>query len=280
VPAAPSGRCLNSGRRTTQSVFTLIELLVVIAIIAILAALLLPVLGRARESARRAVCLSNLRQSGMAFLLYAGDADGRLPPAYVHVGSAVSPSTLDFGLWPLYESYGLTAALVQCPTNPYYRASASPVGCCWANRVNTSYAFTYGLNPHGAIISTPAAVEHSPMTTRDDPGDVLTTDLVMSFDTEMDVGWVNGGPEPWIGNHGIDRTCGLADVGGGRNLYVTGREGRFEGSNHLYLDGHVAWQPRASFPAQFSRGTAMDGGTGIIKHSPPPFDITWYWVVR
>ena len=60
--------------------FTLIELLVVIAIIAILAAMLLPTLKHARESALRKRCLSNLRQIGMQVSIYANDHDGHLPP--------------------------------------------------------------------------------------------------------------------------------------------------------------------------------------------------------
>jgi prepilin-type N-terminal cleavage/methylation domain-containing protein/prepilin-type processing-associated H-X9-DG protein len=58
--------------------FTLIELLVVIAIIALLLALLIPVLGRAREMGQRAVCLSNLRQLTLAWLAYADDYDGKI----------------------------------------------------------------------------------------------------------------------------------------------------------------------------------------------------------
>jgi prepilin-type N-terminal cleavage/methylation domain-containing protein len=59
--------------------FTLIELLIVIAVIAILAALLFPVFSRARDKARQAACMSNLRQLGTAFALYAADYDGYFP---------------------------------------------------------------------------------------------------------------------------------------------------------------------------------------------------------
>jgi prepilin-type N-terminal cleavage/methylation domain-containing protein len=59
--------------------FTLIELLVVIAIIAILAAILFPVFARARENARRASCMSNLKQLGLGMMMYVQDYDGRFP---------------------------------------------------------------------------------------------------------------------------------------------------------------------------------------------------------
>ncbi len=69
-------------RRQAQRAFTLIELLVVIAIISILAALLTPALKRARDSARGAQCVSNLRQLGIGCFAYANDNDGKLPFLY------------------------------------------------------------------------------------------------------------------------------------------------------------------------------------------------------
>lgn len=61
--------------------FTLIELLTVIAIIGILAAIIVPTVGKVRDSARAAQCLSNLRQMGLAARLYAEETNGRLMPA-------------------------------------------------------------------------------------------------------------------------------------------------------------------------------------------------------
>jgi prepilin-type N-terminal cleavage/methylation domain-containing protein/prepilin-type processing-associated H-X9-DG protein len=73
TPAAPR-------LKAWRSAFTLIELLVVIAILALLAALLLPALSAAKARAYKVACLSNLKQFGAAFHLYAGDHDDRVLP--------------------------------------------------------------------------------------------------------------------------------------------------------------------------------------------------------
>src|SRR5258708_6023231 len=91
----------NTMIRAKKHGFTLIELLVVIAIIAILAGLILPVLARARESARRTSCASNLNQFGKACFMYSDvPSNGAHFPE--HAGGVILPSnTL------CYESMGL-----------------------------------------------------------------------------------------------------------------------------------------------------------------------------
>ncbi|MEK7781516.1 MAG: prepilin-type N-terminal cleavage/methylation domain-containing protein [Verrucomicrobiota bacterium] len=78
-----------------RQAFTLVELLVVIAIIAILAALLLPALSSAREKGRRAVCISNARQIGIAIQMYASEHDGQ-----IHYGPKAPPFTNPSNFYP------------------------------------------------------------------------------------------------------------------------------------------------------------------------------------
>ncbi len=73
----------NSRTHRQQRAFTLIELLVVIAIIAILAAILFPVFARARENARRASCMSNLKQIGLGMMMYVQDYDEHYAPSVI-----------------------------------------------------------------------------------------------------------------------------------------------------------------------------------------------------
>lgn len=82
MPDRFPGKVVNTRYAQRRSGFTLIELLVVIAIISILASMMFPTFSRARESARRIVCISNMKQIGLGIMQYTQDYDERYPIGY------------------------------------------------------------------------------------------------------------------------------------------------------------------------------------------------------
>jgi len=156
-------------KATADGGFTLIELLVVIAIIAILAAMLFPVFAQAREKARQTSCLSNVKQLALAFLMYAQDYDGFLPPASIMNTDWSYEWAWDFNFDNFaYDGLGFIGPYTgnqqinACPTaqgleswgRPYsgYAYNTTYLGGCYNRDVNTGL-----ITPEfGGHISSPA----------------------------------------------------------------------------------------------------------------------------
>lgn len=131
----------------SRRAFTLIELLVVISIIALMIAILLPALKAAREQARKITCGSNMRQLGLAMVMYTGDNDSYFPETGPSFGSPYNKPLWRDYLTPYVNNGGKVHVLVSsgvpiftCPSDPLESfETADPSG--WQS-------YSYGWNAH------------------------------------------------------------------------------------------------------------------------------------
>ncbi|MDX1934797.1 MAG: DUF1559 domain-containing protein [Capsulimonadales bacterium] len=235
VSTSSSTSARTSGAaRTARAGFTLIELLVVIAIIAILAAILFPVFAQAREKGRQTSCLSNGRQIGIAFLMYAQDYDEFLPLTTFPVAAntwtdQTQPYIKNRGIYRCpsdpsanWDTPQTTKASILDPTPPVVRRASYFLN-----------AYMAGSSRYGnlAAISSPASVIYVAESLEG-----ITRDHFHPFN------W-NGNLETPTPNPLFSGFMHMATWDDARNETKELAFARHSGgSNYVFLDGHSKWQ--------------------------------------
>ena len=214
-PHADRRKCSNRG-------FTLIELLVVIAIIAILAAILFPAFARARENARRASCMSNLKQIGLGIMQYTQDYDETMPvydwPDSGCVGGTGGGNGCH-GWANVVQPYVKSDQLFQCPSESKGPAIHTAVGYSdYAYSLNMGWLnFSAAPSNFGTVSLSAISQPVQSVVVVDAATGAATNNIYTG--TKAETGLVTSLTE------------------GMRHL---------DGINYLFADGHVKWLKSAS----------------------------------
>lgn len=190
--------------------FTLIELLVVIAIIAILAAILFPVFARAREKARQATCLNNVKQLQLAILMYVGDYDETFPLAQNDIAGGGTTKRW----YTLIDPYVKNKQCWVCPSWKSYRHYST---------ILQTYGWNTATNGMGYYDVVPRTWTGTRLTLADIPYPAETINIgeeTVSDDPALAGGW-----------------RGYLAAGTLSRLPVTHNDG----GNYGFVDGHAKW---------------------------------------
>ncbi len=213
--------------------FTLVELLVVIGIIALLMSMLLPSLAKARQSAQKAACASNMRQIGIAMNMFANEHDGRLPDIGTD-SSAGDPENSPSWIYTLAKYLGDVDAVRICPADPKADERLANRATSYALNSYCTHEFWGGKPPKMTKLKPPSETIVL-FTLSDQRGSAATEDHIHS------IGWFSG-----FGQSNWDRI--IADIQ--PNRFGGKRFGDTVGSaNYLYADGHVDAIPASQIKA-------------------------------
>jgi prepilin-type N-terminal cleavage/methylation domain-containing protein/prepilin-type processing-associated H-X9-DG protein len=217
--------------------FTLIELLVVVAIIGLLVAILFPVFARARENARRASCLSNLKQMGLAMMQYVQDYDEQFPTSVTPAPAGTPSSSVPGGFWSgtnifwpqLLFPYHKNFQVFLCPSRPVTDADQHP------------YFGNYGINQY----ITPETGSGVKLSVLQAPASVYLCMDAGTYEIRPIAHYSVTQPDgsysylPGTGDLGVALVGSYALHAGLTPDYQSGRH--FGGVNVAFADGHAKW---------------------------------------